>query len=140
AESDAAGRARRALTETATEPPLTLPATTMAPPVHDVYAGWVAQENSLAGTADWNIANLGDPHSIEGFFDTVSASVDDIVRLYVSTTAPTYHFEAYRMGWYQGLGGRLIWRSPELPGRVQPAATVDPKTNMVEAPWQDPYP
>jgi hypothetical protein len=140
AESDSAGRAHGALATTTTEPPATLPATTTVPPVHDVYAGWVEQENGLAGTADWNIGNLGDPHSIEGFFDTVSASVDDIVRLYVSTTAPTYHLEAYRMGWYQGLGGRLIWRSPELPGRVQPPATVDPKTNMVEAPWQDPYP
>ena len=137
---DPVGRARRALAGTTTAPRPTLPATTTVPPVHGVYAGWVEHENAQPGTADWNIANLGDPHSIEGFFDTVSANVDDIVRLYVSTTAPTYHIEAYRMGWYQGLGGRLIWRSPELPGRVQPPATVDPNTNMVEAPWQDPYP
>jgi hypothetical protein len=131
---------RASLGTTTTEPPLTLPTPTTVPPVHGVYGAWVEQENSLAGTADWNIANLGEAHGVEGYFDTVSASVDDIVRLYVSTTAPTYHIEAYRMGWYQGLGGRLVWRSPELPGRAQPAATIDPKTNMVEAPWQNPYP
>src|ERR1700738_1777764 len=91
AAGDSGGPAEQASPGTTTVSPPTLPATTTVPPVHGVYAGWVEQENGLAGTADWNIANLGEPHSIEGFFDTVSASVDDIVRLYVSTTAPTYH-------------------------------------------------
>jgi hypothetical protein len=42
------------------------------------------------------------------------------------------------MGWYGGLGARLIWMSPELPGALGAAPTVDATTNMVEANWRDP--
>ena len=57
------------------------------------------------------------PHSIEGYPDHVSATTGDTVALHVSSTAPTFHVEAYRMGWYQGYGGRLIWRSAHDDGR-----------------------
>ena len=118
----------------------TAPTTTTISPVQDVYARWVQEENARPGTSDWNIPVLGDQHAIEGYFDTVSATHGDEVRLYVSTTAATYHVEAYRMGWYQGLGGRLIWSSAELPGREQNAPDVDSKTNMVDTQWADPLP
>jgi hypothetical protein len=114
--------------------------TTTAPAVTDVYARWVQDENALPGTADWNIGDLGDQHAIEGFFDTTSAANGDTVRLFASTTASTFHVEAYRMGWYQGLGGRLVWSSPETPGRVQPPPTVDSQTNMIDTAWQQPLP
>jgi hypothetical protein len=116
------------------------PPPTTVPPVHDVFASWVQEENARPGTSDWNIPVLGDQHAVEGYFDTVSATLGDEVRLYVSTTATTYHVEAYRMGWYQGLGARLIWSSAELPGRRQDPPTVDPKTNMVDTQWSDPLP
>ena len=111
---------------------------TAVPAVVDVYARWVRDENALPGTADWNIGNMGDQHAIEGFFDTTSAVAGDTVRLFVSTTASTYHVEAYRMGWYQGLGGRLVWSSAETPGRVQPPPRVVSPTNMVDTAWQQP--
>jgi hypothetical protein len=114
--------------------------TTTLPPVEDVYARWVQEENALPGTSDWNISLLGDQHAVEGFFDTVSASQGDEVRLYVSTTAAAYHVQAYRMGWYQGLGARLIWSSGELQGRRQNPPTVDSKTNMVDTQWVEPLP
>jgi hypothetical protein len=114
--------------------------TTTVPPVEDVYARWVQEENALPGTSDWNISLLGDQHAVEGFFDTVSATGGDEVRLYVSTTAATYHVEAYRMGWYQGLGARLIWSSGELQGRRQSPPTVESKTNMVDTQWVEPLP
>jgi hypothetical protein len=117
-----------------TTPPTSIPAAS------DVYARWVQDENALPGTAAWDIPTLGDQHALEGFFDTTSATVGDTVRLYVSTNASTYHVEAYRMGWYQGLGGRLVWASPETPGRVQPPPTVDRQTNMVDTAWQQPLP
>jgi hypothetical protein len=41
------------------------------------------------------------------------------------------------MGYYGGLGGRLVWRSPTLTGGFgQPPFTVAPGTNMVECQWQ----
>ena len=116
----------------------TAPPTTTVPAVHDVYARWVQEENALPGTAEWNVGDLGDEHAVEGFLDTTSAAIGDTVQLFVSTHASTFHVEAYRMGWYQGLGGRRVWSSPETPGIAQPQPTVDAQTNMVDTAWQQP--
>ena len=97
---------------------------------------WVAVENRRPGTAGWRIARLGAPEAIQGWADQVSAATGDRVRLSVSTTAPRFHVEAYRMGWYGGRGARLVWRSQPLVGRRQPAPTLTPETNMVATRWQ----
>jgi hypothetical protein len=38
---------------------------------------------------------------------------------------------AYRMGWYQGLGGHQVWESAPTAGHVQPACPLTPGINMV---------
>jgi hypothetical protein len=96
----------------------------------------VAVENRRPGTSGWRIARLGAPEAIQGWADHVSAANGDRVRLYVSSTAPRFHVEAYRMGWYGGRGARLVWRSGPLPGRRQPPPTLTPGTNMVATRWQ----
>lgn len=102
-----------------------------------VTAGWVKAENAKPGDRGWNLANTSNqaPGAIEGYADRVSAAGGDTVKLFVSTVAPNFHVEAYRMGWYGGDGGRLIWRSPELPGTKQAAPTLTPGINMIEAHW-----
>jgi hypothetical protein len=67
--------------------------------------------------------------SIEGYADTTSAQPGDVVTLFVATSAPTWHVEAYRMGWYGGMQGRLIWTSEETPSQWQ----LD--TKMTRAVW-----
>jgi len=107
------------------------------PPAVPAAAGptaWVANENAKQGTAGWRIPP-GAPRDIQGYADHVSAVVGARVRLYVDTTAPSFHMVAYRLGYYQGLGGRRIWRSHDHDGIVQPPATTDPTTNMVETSW-----
>ena len=102
-----------------------------------VTAGWVKAENAKPGDRGWNLENTSNqtPGAIEGYADHVSAVSGDTVNLFVSTVAPSFHVEAYRMGWYGGDGGRLIWRSPELPGAKQAAPTLSPGVNMIEAHW-----
>ena len=39
------------------------------------------------------------------------------------------------MGYYAGVGARLVWSSDELPGGIQPVARRDPATGMLDAPW-----
>ena len=92
--------------------------------------------NARPGTSEWRLAKPARHGEIEGYLDRVSAQQNDTLRLYVSTSAPTLHVEAYRMGYYQGHGGRLIWVSPEVPGQRQPKSTKTSGTNMVEAPWK----
>ena len=96
----------------------------------------VAVENRRPGTADWRITRRGPPEAIQGWADQVSAANGERVRLYVSTTAPRFQVEAYRMGWYGGRGARLVWRSQPLVGRRQPPPTLSPGTNMVATRWR----
>jgi hypothetical protein len=94
-------------------------------------AGWVARENQRPGTTAWRISQIGAPGAIEGWADHASAASGDRMRLFVSTTAPRFRIEAYRMGWYGGLGARLVWRSALLPGHQQPPPARTPGTNTV---------
>lgn len=100
----------------------------------------VLAENQCAGTSSWRLDHpLGDEHAIEAFTAPSSVVAGERVQLYVSTSAPTYAFAIYRMGWYQGLGARLIYQSAQLPGILQPAPTIDPATRMVRCDtWHDP--
>ena len=98
-------------------------------------AGWVLAENRLAGTNAWVVGSVPIPHSIEGYPDHVSAKAGDTVALHVSSTAKTFHVEAYRMGWYQGYGGRLIWKSAETPGSIQAIPGPTSSVNMIECNW-----
>lgn len=98
-------------------------------------APWVVEENAKPGTTDWKPSGPQHRNEIEGYASTTSATHGETVRLYVSTGAAAYTVEAYRMGWYGGKQGRLIWKSPTLKGRRQPAPVVDARTNLVEARW-----
>jgi hypothetical protein len=104
-----------------------------APRTAPIRSRSIISENQLPGTAAWRITP-GSKASIEGFADHVSAQQGDTVKLYVSTKARKFHVEAYRMGYYQGLGSRLIWTSPSISGGLQAAPTVD-SLQMVETHW-----
>ena len=100
-----------------------------------VTAAWVQQENARPGTAAWCIYGHAIPSTLDGYADRVSALPGERVTLYVSCDTASFHVEAYRMGWYGGLGGRLLWRSPTVPGVVQPPPVFTPGINMVECHW-----
>jgi hypothetical protein len=129
-----AGKAA-ALPRPPARPPAASGATTSTPaPVAPLRAGveasWVTSENQRRGTTAWQI-NGSPPGGIAGFADRVFAQAGDTVRLYVSTGAATFHVDAYRMGYYGGMGARLVWGSPSAPGSIQPICTRTPGVNMV---------
>ncbi len=94
----------------------------------------IVAENAKTGDAWWVTTpqNAGD---IEGYASQVSAVIGDTVALFVSTKAAQFRVEAYRMGYYQGIGGRLVWTSAELPGLRQGPPVLIPSTNTVECQW-----
>jgi hypothetical protein len=97
---------------------------------YGVEARWVIAENRRKGTTAWEIAT-GHAKGIAGFATTTYAAQGDTVTLYVSTTASTFHVEAYRIGYYQGTGARLVWRSANVSGRAQPTCPLKTGVNMV---------
>jgi len=94
-------------------------------------ASWVIAENKLPGTSSWQIRRQPHSGSIEGFAGVTYAAAGNRVVLYVSSTAPRFLVEAYRMGYYAGKGGRLVWTSRQVAGHLQPPCPVTPGTNMV---------
>jgi hypothetical protein len=119
------------LVPSAVRRPAIVPATPARP-----ATSWVTVENRRRGTSGWRITHEGRREAIQGWADHVSANAGERVRLYVSTTAPRFRVEAYRMGWYGGLGARLVWRSGPLPGRRQPPPALTAATNMVATHWR----
>jgi hypothetical protein len=111
-------------TATATVPPTCQNASEAANPV--------AAENLCTGTESWKLDHpTGPDNAIEAFATPASVNVGGNLQIYVSTTAPRYTLSIYRMGWYQGLGGRLMYTSATLNGIAQPPPQIDPVTHMV---------
>ena len=98
-------------------------------------ASWLIAENAKRGTLNW-ICNHNQPdHALEGFASQVSAVPGDDVAVFVSTTARAVQVQAYRMGFYQGLGGRLTVQTDFEPAKVQAAPVVAPGIGTVTCPW-----
>jgi hypothetical protein len=99
-------------------------------------APWLIAENARRGTLDW-VCNFVQPdHALEGYASQVSAVAGDDVALFVNTTAQAVQVQAYRMGYYQGLGGRLIWQSDMVKAGPQPAPVVA-ALGTVTCPWSE---
>jgi hypothetical protein len=123
--------------------PDTLPAKPKAnPPKDDVHfdseglpiADWVVQENEKEGSTDW-LVHGPPPGGVEGYLSQVSASPGEELTLFVNSSARRLNIKAYRMGWYQGKGARLVADLGGAPARVQPAPHFTPGINMVECHW-----
>jgi hypothetical protein len=97
--------------------------------------GWVREENARPGTPGWRLGPGDAAAWVDAYADRTSVSVGDSFRLMVDTASPAWSVRAYRLGFYGGAGARLVWQSPEVPGRRQPAAVVDKATGMAEARW-----
>ena len=114
---------------------------TSAPTDEDRYIqyrkpGWIVTENEQPGTRDWQIPDDRAMWSrISGYADATSIDLGETVDIHVTTGAPTWVVSAYRIGYYGGTGGRLVWRSDAQPGVVQPRAAFEAKTRTAVANW-----
>jgi len=98
--------------------------------------GWIVEENAKLGTTDWMVPDDKTAWAkVEGFFDATSIDVGGSAVLKTSTRAATWQVSAYRIGWYGGTGGRLIWKSEPMTGVNQPKATQVGAPKAWIAPW-----
>ncbi|NCY15883.1 MAG: hypothetical protein EBX39_03780 [Actinobacteria bacterium] len=98
--------------------------------------GWVATENQRPGTRDWQIPDDRAMWSkISGYAEATSIDLGETTSIHVTTNAPSWVVSAYRIGYYGGAGGRLVWRSDPQPGVVQPRPTFDVATRTASANW-----
>lgn len=100
----------------------------------------VQKENAKAGTRAWQLINPALNHEIEGYASLTSVNRGSAISLFVNTVDPNYLIEVYRMGWYGGLGARLVAGAVTRPGIAQPIPVEDAGNGyLIECNWADPY-
>ena len=100
--------------------------------------GWVHRENIRAGTTAWQDAKRTRAGSVNGYLDRDSAECGDTVTAYLGSLAPVAEasLSAYRMGYYGGAGGRLVWQAKDVTLEPQPQAAVRGAGLLTVAPWR----
>ncbi len=95
----------------------------------------IVLENQLAGnpSSQWDISGAGDP-SIQGFATDVSVDQGGTITFKILTDATDYRLDIYRLGYYGGMGARLVATvqpSAALP-QSQPSCISDPATGLLD--------
>jgi hypothetical protein len=102
----------------------------------------IQEENALPGTTSWQLTNPANYDEInyrypeiEGYAWITTAKAGDTVKFSVSTEAPSFKAELYRLGWYQGLGANLKETITNITGHFYAMPTMDQSTGLVSANW-----
>ena len=111
-------------------------------------ANHIVRENRLPGhpSTEWDINGWGDP-TIQGFGHDISINRGETIFFKIKTDSDDYRIDIYRMGYYSGMGARLVdtlQPCVDLP-QTQPEGLRDPDTHLydcgnwsVSASWQAP--
>jgi hypothetical protein len=103
----------------------------------------IRTENEKPGTTDWMLTNTRvDPKTkyrcpwIEGYCARTSVRAGDWLTVMVSTNPPSpFILDVYRLGYYQGKGGRRVARLGPFAGAVQPEAKIGAE-RVRECQWE----
>jgi hypothetical protein len=103
----------------------------------------IARENQARGTRSWRLAGPPGPlggiakGSVEGYVAAQAITAGQVQRIYVNAPrAGNVTVRVYRMGWYDGLGGRLVLESRPLRAVRQPPCTHQFTTGLTECDWR----
>ena len=98
----------------------------------------IEAENKLLGTTAWQIQKPSVDHAIEGFASLTSVLPKESIHFYVNCKSAGFFMEIFRMGWYNGDGGRLVMEIPSMPSLAQPIHETD-ELRKVECFWKVNY-
>jgi hypothetical protein len=96
-------------------------------------------ENAHVGTDAWKLVSPAPLHEIEGYASSTSVDRGNPITLCVSTIAKGFSLEIFRMGYYQGLGGRSMRRVENLAGIRQAVRFCDEDFAMPFCRWLPSY-
>lgn len=101
----------------------------------------IVLENEKAGTQDWLLTktDVDENHrsrAIEGFCSHLSVRADEELSVYVSMNPPgEFTCDFYRLGYYNGDGGRLLLTLGPQEASMQPDPEVGER-NVYECQWE----
>lgn len=105
---------------------LTFPASAFAP--------WVTAENRRPGDPSWLDGVSAPAGLLESYANATSVRLGGHLNLFVSTSSPMFVAKVYRMGYYQGLGARLITTYERVRGTSYPIPSPD-QYGTVDCDW-----
>jgi hypothetical protein len=112
-----------------------LPPAVVTPPNSDTAQASVADENAHAGDAGWKDTGTADPATLALWASPYAVSAGGSLDLFVHSVTPTVTLQVYRLGWYGGVGGRLVYTQQAIRGGIQPPCT-DASSGLVSCPWR----
>src|SRR5215467_4068544 len=124
----------------ATALPLPIPASG-APP-YPGPSNAITVENSNPGTTAWVLSQAADGYNqqIDGYASATSVNLGQPITFFVSVKPQqTFNMNIYRIGYYQGMGGRLMLAVKNLQGQVQPTCPQDSTTGLTVCNWSPSY-
>ncbi len=121
----------------------------------DAHSSAIARENANVGTNAWLISpEQTARNQIQAYASATSVLPGQRLTFHVSVQQDgmPYSIDVYRLGWYGGLGGRLMLDVQQRVGHAQgyydagthtlvgcSSCTVDQSVGLVEAHWQPSY-
>ena len=103
----------------------------------------IQYENTSAGATDWQPSGpVADDvnNQIKGYTSTPSVAQCQTISFNVSVNpAQGFVMRFYRMGWYGGLGARLMMITGLIPGTTQAPCVPDATTGLIDCGWSSSY-
>lgn len=100
-------------------------------------SGAIQDENLRGGSPSWDAALWGNADTaISGYGLPTSLVAGDTLHLFVSATHAPVTILVYRLGWYRGVGARLVARHDARPAVVQ-AACAPPVPDAKVCAWSE---
>lgn len=103
----------------------------------------IAAENQQPGSDGWNLGALVSDdvgNQVKGYASDSSVAPGGTLDFHVTVNPPqTFSIEFYRIGYYQGHGGRLMLATGPISGTSQPPCGIDSATGMVACDWTVAY-
>ena len=112
-----------------------------------VIANPISDENLNPGSRGWVLSAQGSGHDatdavgqIKGYMSATSVNKGGQIDFKVSVSpAQNFTIEIYRVGWYGGMGGRLMLTTNSFAGISQPPCPRDEPIGMVACNWSSSY-
>ena len=103
----------------------------------------IITENGRSGSNEWQLSGpVADDANgqVKGYASATSVNQGQSLTVFVSVNpAQTFTIDFFRLGWYGGLGGRLVRNSGSLNGVHQADCVPDATTGLIECGWSGSY-
>ena len=81
-------------------------------------------ENALPGDPSWYTTALADQGSLAVWAAPYSVRTGDTLSIHIHALHGPVTLSVYRLGWYGGAGGRLMWTASDVEASAQPACSA----------------